>query len=93
MKTLLEFIQQTAIIREGLPTDLKFFITYLEKEDVAFSVRPITLANWIKSAIQAAGVNTTQFEAHSIRSASSTKAADLGHHSKRKKTCKLELEF
>jgi hypothetical protein len=60
VRTLLAFIQQTAIIRERLPIDHALFLTYSEKEDMAsFSIRPTIVISWIKSAIQAVEINTT----------------------------------
>ncbi|KAG1617817.1 hypothetical protein G6F46_004388 [Rhizopus delemar] len=43
------------------------------------SVRPTTVANWIKAAMDKAGVDTNNYQAHSIRAASSTKAVELDH--------------
>ncbi|EIE88968.1 hypothetical protein RO3G_13679 [Rhizopus delemar RA 99-880] len=75
--TLYEFIQKTANIRKTLPHDHTLFLTYLENEDKATtSVRPSTVANWIKSIMAKAGIDTTKYKAHSIRSVSSTKAVE-----------------
>ncbi|KAG0943812.1 hypothetical protein G6F29_011592 [Rhizopus arrhizus] len=80
VKTLVNFLHRTANTREDLPVDHTLFLTYLEKEEIrSSSVRPTTVANWIKAAMQAAGIDTTNFQAHSIRLAASTKAVELGH--------------
>ncbi|KAG1140888.1 hypothetical protein G6F37_012907 [Rhizopus arrhizus] len=80
VKTLVNFLHRTANTRDDLPVDHTLFLTYLEKEEIrSSSVRPTTVANWIKAVMQAAGIDTTNFQAHSIRSAASTKAVELGH--------------
>ncbi|CEP06880.1 hypothetical protein [Parasitella parasitica] len=43
------------------------------------SVKPTTVANWVKTAMAEAGIDTKDYQAHSIRAASSTKAVELGH--------------
>jgi ferredoxin-NADP reductase len=42
------------------------------------SIQPTTLANWVKQHMEEAGVDTSKCKAHSIRSAASTKAKELG---------------
>ncbi|KAG0821822.1 hypothetical protein G6F16_011833 [Rhizopus arrhizus] len=80
VKTLVNFLHRTANTREDLPVDHTLFLTYLEKEEIrSSSVRPTTVANWIKAAMQATGIDTSNFQAHSIRSAASTKAVELGY--------------
>ncbi|KAJ1653583.1 hypothetical protein IWQ61_006319 [Dispira simplex] len=37
-----------------------------------------TPANWLRTTMKDAGINTKQFSPHSIRSASATKAKSLG---------------
>jgi integrase len=87
IRTLIEFLDRTAIIRSTLPVDHTLFLTYLDKDDKkSTSIRPSTVANWIKSEMQAAGIDTTHFQAHSIRSSSSTKAVELGHSIQQVKT-------
>ncbi|KAG1455810.1 hypothetical protein G6F55_006855 [Rhizopus delemar] len=74
------FLDKTSQYRTNLPEDHTLFLTYLEQEDKkSSSVHPSTIANWIKSAMQDAGIDTKHFQAHSIQSASSTKAVELGH--------------
>ncbi|KAG1370329.1 hypothetical protein G6F60_012226 [Rhizopus arrhizus] len=80
VKTLVNFLDRTATTRDDLPVDHTLFLTYLEKEEIrSSSVRPTTVANWIKAAMQATGIDTSNFQAHSIRSAASTKAVELGY--------------
>ncbi|EIE75930.1 hypothetical protein RO3G_00634 [Rhizopus delemar RA 99-880] len=79
VQTLQSFLNKTSQFRTNLPEDHALFLTYLEQEDKkSSSVRPSTITNWIKSAMQDAGIDTKHFQAHSIRSASSTKAVELG---------------
>lgn len=80
VRTLILFITKTAIIRQDLTKDHTLFLTYLDQEEKpSTSVRPTTVANWIKEALQQAGIDTSLFQAHSIRAASSTKAVELGN--------------
>ncbi|KAG1370665.1 hypothetical protein G6F61_011843 [Rhizopus arrhizus] len=78
--TLYFFIQKTASIRSSLPKDHTLFLTYLDNKDKeTSSVRPSTVSNWIKSIMNKAGIDITKYKAHSIRSASSTKAVEKSH--------------
>jgi hypothetical protein len=80
VRTLQQFLEKTTTLRTTLPPDHTLFLTYLDKDDKqSSSVRPTTVANWIKAAFKEAGIDTTHFQAHSIRSAASTKAVELGH--------------
>lgn len=80
MRTTYEFILKTTVIRQTLPEDHRFFLTYLESaKKQPTSVRSTTTANWIKTAMDKAGIGTNHYQAHSIRAASSTKAVELGH--------------
>ncbi|KAG1514262.1 hypothetical protein G6F47_011917 [Rhizopus delemar] len=80
VQTLQSCLNKTSQYRTNLPEDHTLFLTYLEQEDKkSSSVCPSTIANWTKSAMQDAGIDTKHFQAHSIRSASSTKAVELGH--------------
>ena len=42
------------------------------------AVTSSTIARWLKSLLEAAGIDTTVFTAHSVRGASSSAAANLG---------------
>ncbi|KAG0923548.1 hypothetical protein G6F57_019173 [Rhizopus arrhizus] len=78
--TLIQFLINTNNLRQNLPKDHTLFLTYLEQTDKpSDSVRPTTVANWIKDEMEKAGIDITKFQAHSIRTASSTKAVELGH--------------
>ncbi|KAG1639576.1 hypothetical protein G6F44_007697 [Rhizopus delemar] len=80
VRTAHQFILKTATIRQTLPKDQTFFLAYLDSTTKhPTSVRPTTVANWIKSAMDKAGIDTNNYQAHSIRAASSTKAVELGH--------------
>ncbi|KAG0734302.1 hypothetical protein G6F57_016664 [Rhizopus arrhizus] len=79
VRTTSKFLSKTAELRKDLPDDHTLFLTYIDSPKVSTSVRPTTVANWIKTAMEAAGVDTNAFQAHSIRSASRTKAVELGH--------------
>lgn len=74
------FIFRTSVLRQDLEQDHTLFLTYLDQEDKpSTSVRPTTVANWIKQALNQAGIDTSLFQAHSLRAASSTKAVELGN--------------
>ncbi|KAG0975500.1 hypothetical protein G6F28_012905 [Rhizopus arrhizus] len=77
--TLHLFIQKTNHLRESLPVDHTLFLAYIDKPAQVSSIRPSTLSNWVKLLMDKSGVDTTKFKAHSIRSASSTKAIEKGH--------------
>jgi hypothetical protein len=78
--TIFEFVTQTLSIRETLPENHTLFLAYIESDKKPVtSIRPATVANWITSAMGKAGIDTTKFQAHSLRAASSTKAVELGH--------------
>ena len=53
----------------------QLFLSYQEPHG---SVSSDTIARWIKCILKGAGINTSLFTAHSIRSASSSKAFDQG---------------
>ncbi|KAG2213302.1 hypothetical protein INT45_013460, partial [Circinella minor] len=78
--TLYYFIQQTKVVRQTLPKDHTLFLTYLDNKNKKTSlVRPSTVANWIKTIMNKAGIDTSKYKAHSIRSATSTKAVEKSH--------------
>ncbi|KAG1450436.1 hypothetical protein G6F56_008351 [Rhizopus delemar] len=78
-RTLFTFIPNTAILRKDLPEDHTLFLTYIDSPKNSTSVKPKTIANWVKTAMTEAGIDTKEYQAHSIRAASSTKAVELGH--------------
>lgn len=79
VRTLSTFIVKTDILRKDLPEDHTLFLTYIDSPKISTSVKPTTIANWIKTAMAEAGIDTKEYQAHSIRAASSTKAVELGH--------------
>ncbi|CEP10671.1 hypothetical protein, partial, partial [Parasitella parasitica] len=79
VRTLFTFILKTASLRKDLPEDHTLFLTYVDSPKNSTSVKPTTVANWVKTAMAEAGIDTKDYQAHSIRAASSTKAVELGH--------------
>ena len=55
--------------------ETKLFISLIRPHKCVTSS---TIARWLKSLLEAAGVDTTIFHAHSVRGASTSKAANLG---------------
>ena len=80
VKTLIQFLNNTTIIRNNLFKDHTLFLTYLDQtEKQSNSVRPTTVANWIKEEMKKVGIDVKKFQTHSIRAASSTRAVELGY--------------
>ena len=79
VKTTAHFLEMMEDLRINLPADHTLFLTYLGDKKKVASIRPATVARMAKEAMMAARIDTTQFTAHSIRAASSTKAVQLGH--------------
>lgn len=80
VKTISHFITRTANFRQDLPEDHTLFLTYIDSnKKPSTSVKPTTVANWIKTAMAKAGIDIKDHNAHSVRAASSTKAVELGH--------------
>lgn len=79
VRTLSNFISKTAILCKNLPEDHTLFLTYIDSSKNSTSVKPTTIANWVKTAMTEAGIDTKEYQAHSILAASSTKAVELGH--------------
>src|SRR3972149_341629 len=80
VKTTFEFVTKTAHLRQNLPEDHTLFLAYIESnKKPTTSVRPTTVANWVKAAMEKAGIDIKDYQAHAIRAASSTKAVELGH--------------
>ncbi|KAG0924434.1 hypothetical protein G6F29_013670 [Rhizopus arrhizus] len=78
-RTALLFQQRSSALRTNLATDHTFFLAYIEDMTMARTVRPTTVSNWIKERMKTAGIDTTLYKPHSIRSASSTKAVENGN--------------
>ena len=80
VKTTYSFVTKTAHLRESLHDDHTLFLAYIDSpQKLPMSVRPTTVTNWVKETLGKAGINTKDYQAHSVRAASSTKAVELGH--------------
>jgi integrase len=79
VSTLYLFISKSNHLRANLPTDHTLFLAYIDKPEQVTSIRPSTMSSWVKLIMERSGVDTTIYKAHSIRSASSTKAVEKGH--------------
>ncbi|KAG1008543.1 hypothetical protein G6F27_006398 [Rhizopus arrhizus] len=77
--TLSAFVKRTENLRDSLPTDHTLFLAYIEDNLKRCGVRASTVANWVKDMMKKAGIDTTKYGPHSIRSAASTKAIEKGH--------------
>ncbi|KAG1224241.1 hypothetical protein G6F35_004141 [Rhizopus arrhizus] len=78
VRALETFLKKTTGIRISLPQDHTLFLAYIMEVSKVTSIRPSTLANWVKQLMRQAGVDPN-YKAHSIRSASSTKAVARGN--------------
>ena len=79
VKTLHAFIQRMSHIRHDLEDDHTFFLANIVHDKYgAQSIRPKTVSVWLEEIMKMEGIDTTRFKAHSLRSASSTKAAMTG---------------
>ena len=72
VETLKGYEERTAPYREG-QQNLFLALIKLYK-----GVTSSTIARWLKSLLEAAGIDTAEFSAHSVRGASSSVAANLG---------------
>ncbi|CEJ01470.1 hypothetical protein RMCBS344292_15496 [Rhizopus microsporus] len=71
-------MNKTRQLRSVLPADHTLFLANLAQPEKIKSVSPVTVANISKRNIKAVGVNTNIYGPHTLRSASSTKAFQLG---------------
>ena len=69
---LKEYEMRTESLRKGEP---RLFIAIIKPHG---AVTVSTIARWLKSLLEAAGIDTSIFNAHSIRGASTSKAANVG---------------
>ncbi|KAG1546588.1 hypothetical protein G6F49_010451 [Rhizopus delemar] len=76
--TLYFFIQKTEKYRGKLPEEQTLFLAYINEQRPTSCARPNTVTSWIKNDMAQAGIDTNKYQPHSIRSASSTKAVQLG---------------
>lgn len=72
VNTLKAYESRTAPYRGG---EQKLFLALIKPYK---AVTSSTMARWLKSLLEAAGINTSVFTAHSVRGASSSVAANLG---------------
>ncbi|KAG2192273.1 hypothetical protein INT47_003862, partial [Mucor saturninus] len=80
VKTTYQFVTRTTSKRKNLPEEHTLFLAYIDSDtQAATSIKPTTVANWVKSAMKLAGIDTKAYQAHSVRAAASTKAVELGH--------------
>ncbi|KAG1463602.1 hypothetical protein G6F56_005248 [Rhizopus delemar] len=78
VSTLFSFLQQSSHLRNNLPIDHSSFLAYILEPEKVKSASPSTVATWVSKAMDKAGIDTSVYKPHSIRSASSTKAVENG---------------
>jgi hypothetical protein len=78
VRTTFEFVNKTRQLRLELPADHTLFLANLAQPEKIKSISPVTVANIVKRNMKAAGINTDIYGPHTLRSASSTKAFQLG---------------
>ncbi|KAI8047292.1 uncharacterized protein B0P05DRAFT_632010 [Gilbertella persicaria] len=66
-------------LRKSLPEDHTVFLAYIGNQAQVRLIKPTTVTNILKNMMANAGIDTNKFGPRSIRSASSTKAVQLGH--------------
>ncbi|CEJ01330.1 hypothetical protein RMCBS344292_15362 [Rhizopus microsporus] len=78
--TLWTFYTFTKDHRNHLSQDLALFLTNMTQDNPNTwqSIKPATVASWLKGVMDEAGIGTDRFTVHSIRPASSTKAVTMG---------------
>ncbi|KAG1562381.1 hypothetical protein G6F47_000981 [Rhizopus delemar] len=74
-----QFLEKSRDLRKILPVEHTAFLAYLGNPEQVRSIQPTTIANILKQILQAAGIDTTVFGPHSIRSASKLKTVEMGH--------------
>jgi hypothetical protein len=78
VRNLFRFMELTNQHRQHLAVDHTLFLGYLEVDTKpTTSVQASTVGKWIQTAMEKAGVDR-RYKAHSLRSATSTKAVMLG---------------
>ncbi len=70
--TLKAYEERTTSLRME---ESRLFLSFIKPHKAVISS---TIARWIKSLLEAAGVDTSIFNAHSVRGASSSRAANMG---------------
>lgn len=66
-------LSQAPVTSYSLPVDYTLFLTYLDSDKESTSICTATAANWIKINMDQAGIDTSEYSAHSIRSAQAQK--------------------
>ena len=74
VETLKVYEQRTALFRDSSGEN-RVFRSFIGKHG---PVTSSTIARWLKTCLQKAGIDTTKFKAHSTRAAAATKAAMSG---------------
>ncbi|KAG1055392.1 hypothetical protein G6F43_002657 [Rhizopus delemar] len=78
VRNLFRFMELTNQHRQHLAVDHTLFLGYLEVDSKpTTSVQPSTVGKWVQTAMEKAGVDR-RYKAHSLQSATSTKAVMLG---------------
>jgi integrase len=73
------FLQRSNPRRQGLPDDHTLFLAYIDHPTrQSSSISSKTVANWLTAVLDEAGIDTTQYTAHSYRAAAATKAIQQG---------------
>ncbi|WP_206340422.1 hypothetical protein, partial [Blastococcus litoris] len=63
-RTTYQFVTKTTHLRQHLPEDHTLFLTYIDSDNKpTSSVRPSTVANWVKTVMGNAGVDIQDFKA------------------------------
>ncbi|KAG1174830.1 hypothetical protein G6F70_005028 [Rhizopus microsporus] len=78
VRTTFEFVKKILRLRSELPADNTLFLTNLAQLEKIKTISSVTVANIVKRNMKAAGINTNIYGSHTLRSASSTKAFQLG---------------
>ncbi|CEI87435.1 hypothetical protein RMCBS344292_01848 [Rhizopus microsporus] len=77
-RTTFEFVNKSRQSRSELPADHTLFFANLAQLEKIKSISPVTVVNIVKRNMKATGINTNIYGPHTLRSASSTKAFQLG---------------
>ena len=72
VKTVQAYVNRTSELRES---ETKLFLSFIRPHK---PVTSSTIARWLKSLLEMAGVDTVIFSAHSVRGASTSKASNMG---------------
>ena len=75
VRTLREYVARTATLRSGNGERNPLFIAVRRPYK---PVKPATIGRWLRNVMQEAGMDTSIFQAHSTRGASSSKAKAVG---------------